>query len=87
MLATPQMPQSVPLYEAGVANVDVVDHARDLGLAPALLDVQGADDVRPPLAAEGDVPGLLPAVPVIWVPPPEPARRRSDPGSAPRSSR
>ena len=28
-----------------------MDHARDLGLAPALLDVQGADEVRPFLAA------------------------------------
>src|SRR5277367_1473855 len=32
-------------------------HARHLGLAPALLDVQGADEVRPFLAAVGDARG------------------------------
>ncbi len=33
------------------ADIDVMDHARNLGLAPALLDMQGPDDVRPFLAA------------------------------------
>ena len=39
-------------------HVDVMDHARDLGLAPALLDMQGADEVRPFLAAELDQRGV-----------------------------
>src|ERR1700677_4883943 len=35
----------------GILHVDVVDHAGDLGLAPSLLEMQRADDVRPFLTA------------------------------------
>src|ERR1700733_3346905 len=35
-----------------ILHVDVVDHAGNLGLAPPLLDVQRADDVRPTLTAK-----------------------------------
>ena len=56
-----------------------MDNARDLGLAPALLQVQGPDDVGPALAAESDIarlnaptgPSFNPPAPVICVPPPE----------------
>src|SRR5580704_1807710 len=34
-----------------IPHIDVVDHAGDLGLAPALLDMQRADDVGPTLTA------------------------------------
>ena len=83
--ADTKMPQSVAWSNCVVRDVDVVDHAGDLGLAPALLDVQGADEVRPLLAAVsesalgqvGAAAGVSAAL----------ARRRYDPGSALRSSR
>ena len=49
---------SAALQQRTVDHVDVVQHARHLGLAPALLHMQGADDVRPALAAEDDVAGI-----------------------------
>ena len=67
------------LVEPVRLDVDVVHHARDLGLAPALLDVQVADDVGPTLAAVGDAGRVKAAdralVAAAWVvnrvPPPE----------------
>src|SRR5208337_2610743 len=43
------------LLEPVRLDIDVVHHTRDLGLAPALGDVQVANDVGPTLAAEGYV--------------------------------
>ena len=45
-----------------------MDHAGHLGLSPALLDMQGADNVGPALAAVGERPGQA----ANRVPPPEP---------------
>ena len=45
-------PARVRCVEAVVPDVDVMDHAGDLRLAPTLLDVQRADDVGPALTAE-----------------------------------
>ena len=62
-----------------VLDVDLMQNAGHLSLAPALLDVQRADDVGPALAAEGDRPGRGPAISACRC-----RMRRSCPGSAPR---
>ena len=47
-----ETPQPTVSVIAVVLDVDVVDHAGDLRLAPSLLDMQRANDVGPTLTAE-----------------------------------
>ncbi len=61
-----------------------MNDAGDLGLAPALLHVQGADDVGPALAAESDVARFEPADGTL-IQSPSPSHLRAAAGSADRA--